>query len=140
VFDTLILLRDGASVHPQLIRFLDGYARLWIIEVAFYTQKQFLGFEDPQNQTAEAVARTAPLAGLVHDLVLLWYAARIRQGRPADWIVRPWYRSKTIPSFLDMLTTLRQEAWRLHISAPPSPAPVALNSPTLGKHPSQVAA
>ena len=39
---------------------LEGYARRWTIEVAFHDQKQFLGFEDPQNQTPEAVARTAP--------------------------------------------------------------------------------
>ena len=59
---------------------LEGYARRWTIEVAFHDQKQFLGFEDPQNQTPEAVARTAPMAGLVYDLVLLWYAARVQQG------------------------------------------------------------
>ena len=85
---------------------LEGYARRWTIEVAFYTQKQFLGFEDPQNQTPEAVARTAPLAGLVYDLVLLWYAARVQQGRAPDWLARPWYRSKATPSFLDMLTAV----------------------------------
>jgi hypothetical protein len=106
---------------------LEGYARRWTIEVAFYNQKQFLGFEHPQNQTATAVARTAPLAGLVYDLVLLWYAARVQHGRAADWPVRPWYRSKSAPSFLDMLAAVRRESWCLHFSAPPSPAPVARN-------------
>src|SRR5690606_2255289 len=103
---------------------LEGYARRWTIEVAFYNQKQFLGFEDPQNQTAEAVARTAPLAGLVYDLVLLGYAARVQQGRAAGWIVRPWYRSKATPSFLDMLTAVRQESRHLAFSDPPCPIPV----------------
>jgi hypothetical protein len=110
---------------------LEGYARRWTIEVAFHDQKQFLGFEDPQNQTAQAGARTAPMAGRVYALVLLWYAARVRQGHASDWPVRPWYRSKTAPSFLDMLTTVRQDSWRLHFSDPPSPAPVAQNPPTL---------
>jgi hypothetical protein len=114
---------------------LEGYARRWTIEVAFYNQKQFLGFEDPQNQTPEAVARTAPLAGLVYDLVLLWYAARVQQGLTTPWIVRPWYRSKATPSFLDMLATLRQDSWRLHFSDPPPPAPVAQNAPSLAPPP-----
>ena len=119
---------------------LEGYARRWTIEVAFFNQKQFLGFEDPQNQAAEAVARTAPLAGIVYDLVLLWYAARVHQGRAAGWIVRPWYRSKATPSFLDMLTAVRQESWHLAFSDPPCPTPVVQNSPPLGDHAPQVAA
>src|SRR5918995_766201 len=118
---------------------LEGYARRWTIEVAFYNQKQFLGFEDPQNQTASAVARTAPLAGIVYDLILLWYAARLQQGRAPDWIARPWYRSKAAPSFLDMPTALRQESWRLHFSDPPLPTPVAQNSPPLEDQAPQVA-
>jgi hypothetical protein len=107
---------------------LEGYARRWTIEVAFHDQKQFLGFEDPQNQTPEAVARTAPMAGISYDLVLLWYAARVQQGLATGWLVRPWYRSKTTPSFLDMLTAVRQESWRLYFSAPPVPGPAPLKS------------
>ena len=102
---------------------LEGYARRWTIEVTFHDQKQFLGFEDPQNQTPEAVARTAPMASIAYDLVLLWYAARLQQGFAAGWLTRPWYRSKTTPSFLDMLTAVRQESWRLYFSDPPLPGP-----------------
>ena len=110
---------------------LEGYARRWTIEVAFYNQKQFLGFEDPQNQAPEAVARTAPLAGIVYDLVLLSYAARVHQCRAPGWIVRPWYRSKATPSFLDMLTAVRQESGHLAFSDPPCPSPFARNPPPL---------
>src|SRR5215212_7808205 len=119
---------------------LEGYARRWTIEVAFHDQKQFLGFEDPQNQTATAVARTAPLAGIVYDLVLLWYAARLQHGHASGWLVRSWYRSKSTPSFLDMLTAVRLESWRLYFSDPPSPTPLAQNSLSLGDRPPQVAA
>ena len=105
---------------------LEGYARRWTIEVAFYNQKQFLGFEDPQNQTAEAVARTAPMAGIVYDLVLLWYAARVHQGRAPGWLVRPWYRSKATPSFLDMLAAVRHESWHFAFSDPPRQTPAAV--------------
>ena len=119
---------------------LEGYARRWTIEVAFHDQKQFLGFEDPQNQAATAVARTAPLAGIVYDLVLLWYAARLQQGHATAWTARPWYRSKSTPSFLDMLTAVRHDSWSVRFSDPPSPSPVPQNPTTLSHHPGHAAA
>lgn len=101
---------------------LEAYARRWTVEVAFHDAKQFLGFEDPRNQTSQAVARTAPLAGISYALVLLWYAEQVQRGRATGWLVRPWYRSKTTPSFLDMLSALRQDSRPLGISAAPRPA------------------
>jgi hypothetical protein len=100
---------------------LEGYARRWTLEVSFHDQKQCLGFEDPQNQTERAVARTAPLAGLVYSLVLLWSAGQVEQGLAPGWVARPWYRAKTVPSFLDLLTALRQDSRPLGIPAPPCP-------------------
>lgn len=97
---------------------LEGYARRWTLEVAFRDGKQHLGFEDPQSQTAQAVRRTAPLAFLVYDLVLLWAADRARAGAKPSWLQRPWYRDKAAPSFRDLLTALRREAWRLHVFDP----------------------
>jgi DDE superfamily endonuclease len=97
---------------------LTGYARRWTLEVAFHDQKQFLGFAEPQQQTARAVTRTAPLAGLVYALVLLWYASQVQQGRALGWVRRPWYRTKATPSFLDMLTALRQASPRPDVSTP----------------------
>src|SRR3954462_3746475 len=123
--DEAFFCTDLTATHAFV---LEGYARRWTIEVAFHDQKQFLGFEDPQNQTPKAVARTAPMARIVYDLVLLWYAPRLQQGHAAVWLVRPWYRSKSAPSFLDMLTAARQDPWRLLFSDPPSPTPVTHNS------------
>jgi hypothetical protein len=107
---------------------LEGSARSWTSEVTFHDQKQLLGCEDPQNQTPDAVARPAPLAAIVSDLVLRCYAARLQQGLATDWLVRPWYRSKTTPSVLDMLTAVRQESWRLYFSDPPLPGPATRKS------------
>jgi hypothetical protein len=107
---------------------LEAYARRWTLEVAFHDQKQFLGFGDPQNQTTPAVTRTAPLVGIVYALVLLWYAAQVEQGVAPGWLARPWYRAKTAPSFLDMLTAARQDSRPLGISAPPC-HPRRLNKP-----------
>src|SRR5581483_6885473 len=99
-----------------------------------------LGFADPQHQTVTAVARTAPLAGRGYDLGLLWYAAHAHQGRTIGWLLRPWYRSKTAPSFLDMLTAVRQDSSRLHFSDPPSPTPTAQKPPTSWPAPLQTTA
>ena len=60
---------------------LATYAKRWTLEVTFFDCKQVLGFEDPQNQTARAVRRTAPFAGIVYALVVLWAAQQVR-GRP----------------------------------------------------------
>jgi hypothetical protein len=87
--------------------------------VIFHDAKQCLGLEDPQNQATQAVRWTAPTALLVYALVLLWYARRAQDGCPADWLARPWYGRKAAPSFADMLTALRRDAWRAYVYAPP---------------------
>jgi SRSO17 transposase len=99
---------------------LEGYAHRWTLEVTFHDAKQFLGFADPQSQTEQAVRRTAPLAFLVYDLVLLWSAAQTQRAGPPVWLWRPWYPDQHAPSFLDMLTALRLAGWRTWISQPPS--------------------
>jgi hypothetical protein len=88
---------------------LETYAKRWTLEVTFWLLKGILGFEEPQNQTEYAVRRTAPFAGLVFALIVLWYAAELQAGRAATWLVRPWYRRKVAPSFTDVLATLRQQ-------------------------------
>jgi hypothetical protein len=108
---------------------LEAYARRWTLEVTFFESKQFLGFEDAQNQAKAAVERTAPLAFVVYDLVLLWYAARPTPTEPA-WVVRPWYRHKATASFLDMLTALRREGWARYVSAAPGATPRGQNAGT----------
>jgi hypothetical protein len=96
---------------------LEGYARRWALEVAYHDAKQWLGLEDPQNQSRQAVQRTAPVAFVVYDLVLLWYAAQVRDHAAPAWLERPWYRQKDTASFLDMLTALRRAGWQQAVSA-----------------------
>lgn len=102
---------------------LQTYARRWTLEVTFHDAKQHLGFGHAQNQAPAAVPRTAPFAGLVYSLVLLWAAAHVQQGGTLGWLARPWYRTKTAVAFPDLLTTLQQELRRSPISAAPSSAP-----------------
>jgi hypothetical protein len=96
---------------------LTWYALRWSIEEAFQNSKGHLGFEEPQGWTRRAVERTAPTAMLLYSLITLWFASvGHRAYRPP---FRPWYRSKTRPSFADMLATLRQESIREQVSALP---------------------
>lgn len=115
------------TVSPTFI--LETYARRWTLEVTFHDTKQFLGFEHPQSQAAPAVLRTAPMAFVVYDLVLLWSADQLHREGALHWIPRPWYRAKSAPSFSDMLTALRREGWRQAIFVPPSPTCWMQNTP-----------
>lgn len=103
------------DVHAGAAFILTTYAHRWTLEVAFRDGKQHLGFEDPQQQTAQAVQRTAPMAFVVYDLVVLWAAARSQAGQPVPWVDRSWYRRKATPSFADLLLHLRHLAWRSRV-------------------------
>lgn len=85
---------------------LRTYALRWSIEVTFENLKQLLGFADAANWTEKAVRRTAPMAGVVFSLIVVWFD---RVGhRHVEYPHRPWYPQKAWPSFGDMLTTVRR--------------------------------
>jgi DDE superfamily endonuclease len=136
--------RDEAFFCTDLTRdpafILQAYARRWTLEVTFHDAKQHLGFGQAQNQTPQAVERTAPFAGLVYSLVLLWAAAHLQQGGTLSWIARPWYRTKTAVAFPDLLMALRQELWRARFSAPLLPARGPQNPAPVPYHSHQLAA
>ena len=92
---------------------LTWYARRWSIEETFHDAKGHLGFEQPQGWTRQAVERTAPTAMLLYSLIVLWFAAEGHRHYRAP--NRPWYRSKSGASFVDMLTTLRRESVRQQV-------------------------
>jgi hypothetical protein len=112
----------------------------WVIEVTFHDAKQHLGFGQAQNQAPQAVARTAPSAGLIYSLVLLRAAAHLQQGGTLSWIVRPWYRTKTAVALPDLLMALRQQLWRNRFSAPLLPARRPHNPAPVPYHSHQLAA
>ena len=95
------------------VEVLTWYAWRWSIEVAFHDSKQSLGFEEPQGWTRQAVERTAPTAMLLYSLIVLWF---VREGhRDYRSLNRPWYTTKTQPSFADMLATLRRVSLRAEV-------------------------
>lgn len=117
---TFVLSRDAKGDRPLQIFYctdlelgareiLSRYANRWAIEVTFEHSKQLLGLEDPANRTQLAVQRTAPMALVLYTLVVVWFH---REGHQhAKFPHRPWYRQKRVPSFPDMLTTLRRRSW-----------------------------
>ena len=102
---------------------LELFAMRWPLEVAFYSAKQFLGLEDPQNRTPQAVQRTAPLALYLHTLVILWFAEHGRFDVEAYRRAHPWYLQKRTPSFADMLACLKTASLRESISGYPGQKP-----------------
>jgi SRSO17 transposase len=92
---------------------LAWYAQRWAIEQTFQETKGYLGFEQPQGWTRRAVERTAPVAMLLYSLIVVWFAQHGHRLWQAP--IRPWYRSKRGPAFVDMLDTLRRETLRTGI-------------------------
>lgn len=104
----------STRVEQSAEQLLADYAERWSIEEAFQGSKSHLGFAEPQGWSRLSVLRTAPIAMLLYSVIVLWFA---RTGhvdyRPP---VRPWYRTKTRPSFADMLATLKRESLREVVS------------------------
>ena len=82
------------------------YASRWSIEVTFENLKQLMGFADAANWKELAVLRTAPMAGVMYSLIVVWFHQEGHQH--VEFPHRPWYPQKKWPSFGDMLTTLRR--------------------------------
>ena len=106
-YDIALVTTDLTATAEQIIA---RYAARWSIEVMFFDVKNILGVGQARNRTKKAVERTVPFGLFSHTLLILWYTLH---GHPAtDTAHRraaaPWYRTKTEPSTLDMLTTLRR--------------------------------
>ncbi len=114
------------TLSPKAI--LELFAQRWALEVAFYNAKQFLGLEDPQNRTLQAVQRTAPMALYLHTLVILWFAKHGRFNADAYRRAHPWYTQKRTPSFADMLAYLKTASVRESISRYPGQKPPSLKT------------
>jgi hypothetical protein len=87
------------------------YCLRWNVEVTFQETKGRLGFEDVQNRTKKAVERTAPMALWTYTLTVTWYIQTHLKTNALSLPQFPWYE-KTVPSFSDMLASLRREIWR----------------------------
>jgi hypothetical protein len=107
-YDIALVTTDLTATPEEIIA---RYAARWSIEVTFFDVKNILGVGQARNRVRKAVERTVPFGLFCHSLLIIWYSLH---GHPATDTARrrasaPWYSSKTQPSILDMLTTLRHQ-------------------------------
>jgi hypothetical protein len=105
-----VLLCTDTTMAPVWI--IETYCKRWPLEETFHWCKSKLGLEEPQNRTEQAVQRTAPLSLWSYSLVVCWYLLVGYRTRSAAFPLLPWYATKKVPAFPDMLATIRREAWR----------------------------
>jgi hypothetical protein len=110
-----IITTDLEATTAEIIA---RYANRWGIEVIFSDAKNITGVGEAHNRTPDAVRRTVPFGLLAQAITIIWYA---QHGHTTDIVTRrrlasPWYRTKTTPSYLDMIVTLRRELIRTRIS------------------------
>ena len=107
-YDIALVTTDLTATPEQIIA---RYAARWSIEVTFFDVKNILGVGQARNRVTKAVERTVPFGLYCHSLLIIWYA--LNGHAATDTAHRrataPWYRSKTEPATLDMLTALRHQ-------------------------------
>ena len=111
------------------------YASRWSIEVMFSQIRNLLGAGQARNRVQAAVGRTFSFQLIVYSIVVVWHVLHacgdtdVRQRHACPC---PWYRTKTAPSYEDMLTRLRLALAEAPFSAippgqrPPHENPIAL--------------
>ena len=107
-YDIALVTTDLTATPEQIIA---RYAARWSIEVTFFDVKNILGVGQARNRVTKAVERTVPFGLYCHRLLIIWYA--LNGHAATDTAHRrataPWYRSKTEPATLDMLTALHHQ-------------------------------
>jgi hypothetical protein len=86
---------------------LEQVARRWSVEVWHRDSKQDFGFADSPAWSEQAVRRTAPWAGLLSSLVVVWFH-RIHGHVDVPLPERPWYTWKKDLSYADLVRTARE--------------------------------
>jgi hypothetical protein len=98
----------STDIHLSVVQILQGYAGRWAIEVCFKDLKQLIGFGDSSARKQQAVERTAPFAGYVYTLLVLWFAQKAYTSPLAVPPTRPWYSHKQGLCFADILRTAQR--------------------------------
>jgi hypothetical protein len=99
-----VFLCTDAEQTAQAV--LEQIARRWSIEVWNRDSKQDFGFADSPAWSEKAVRRTAPWAGLLSGLLVVWFH-RVYQRVEVPLPERPWYYWKQDLSFADLIRTAR---------------------------------
>jgi hypothetical protein len=116
----VILLRDRGTtsgygialittdLHSSAEQIIARYAARWSIEVAFADAKQITGVGEARNRTRHAVDRTVPIGLITQSLIIVWHTRHGTDTVTTRRAEAPWYRTKTQPSYLDMIVQLRR--------------------------------
>lgn len=120
-YDIALVTTDLTATAEEIIA---RYAARWSIEVTFFDVKNILGAGQARNRVPKAVQRTVPFGLFCHSILIIWYALHGHEHDDAAQrrTSAPWYRTKTEPSTLDMLTKLRRQIIAARFM-PPSPRP-----------------
>ena len=120
-YDIALATTDLTATAEEIIA---RYATRWSIEVTFFDVKNILGIGQARNRTKKAVERTVPFGLFCHSILIIWYALHGHDSTDTGQrrSSAPWYRSKTEPATLDMLTKLRRKIIAARFM-PPSPRP-----------------
>jgi hypothetical protein len=127
-YDLALFTTDTTASGEQVV---ERYAVRWSIEPSNATGKQQMGVGQARNRLPKAVERTVPFGMIIQSMVTAWYA--LYGYDPADVtdraIDQPWYRTKTEPSFEDMILKLRKTiiATRFTVVTPGQPDPDLLH-------------
>lgn len=95
------------DVEQTAVTVLEQIARRWSIEVWHRDAKQDFGFADSPAWSELAVRRTAPWAGLLSSLIVVWFH-RVYGHVDVPLPKRPWYTQKEDLSYADLVRTARE--------------------------------
>jgi hypothetical protein len=127
-YDLALFSTDSNATGERIV---ERYAVRWSIEPSNASSKQHTGVGQARNRLPRAVERTVPFGMIVQSMVITWYA--LYGYDPADVtdraITQPWYRTKTEPSYEDMILKLRKTiiAARFTTVTPGQPNPDLLH-------------
>jgi hypothetical protein len=108
-FDPLALLCTDPQQTPAQI--LAWFVQRWQVEVTFQQVRAHVGFETQRQWSDLAIARTSPiLLGLFSLITIL--ANSLASGGQLPISSASWYR-KSLPTFADAISLVRQRYWRL---------------------------
>jgi hypothetical protein len=108
-FDPLALLCTDPQQTPDQI--LAWFVQRWQVEVTFQQVRAHVGFESQRQWSDLAIARTSPiLLGLFSLITVL--ANTLVSGGQLPISSSSWYR-KSLPTFADAISLVRQRYWHL---------------------------
>jgi len=111
--DDFFFCTDATVPDAEIVQ---RYTDRWGVEEGILEGKQQMGFESTRGWCSTTVHHQAPLAMVLVTLVKAWFAQCALKEPSLLPNPTPWNRTKTRPSFLDMLAALRRVLWQHRIS------------------------